>query len=191
MHPDGVPAQEREQAESRWRRAGLNLPADACLNWVRCRQPALHWEPLYSTDTVEHRQASMAASLDAGADPNELDHELDLRRSLGRPLHCCLGGLGAWGCPRVVRDNAPLIELLLAHGADPRLQGPGKHPSPLELARYESEDNTNHDDGEKVLQECGFYRTAFTLMKAAADSLDSESSKRPGGRKYLFYRSIY
>ncbi|KAJ4418866.1 hypothetical protein N0V82_005313 [Gnomoniopsis sp. IMI 355080] len=167
-------AKEQQQGHASWRAAGLEPPADACVNWVSCKKPPLHWEALYSTSSLELRLANMTAALDAGADPNELDHELNVHRGLGRPLHCCLGGYMAWGPPKVIRLNLPLIELLLARGADPRLPGP-RYPSPLEMARQEAEDNDNPDEGEKILQDCGFYAEAYKLLKAAADSLDGES----------------
>lgn len=91
--PNGMSAKEREDGQASWRQAGLELPADACFDWVSCKKPPLHWEPLYSTNPVELRLANMTAALDAGADPNELDHELYIRRCLGRPLHRCIGGL--------------------------------------------------------------------------------------------------
>lgn len=147
--PD-LTAKELEHAQASWKRAaGLELPADACNSWVRKTKPSLYWIPLFSTDPLESRLAQITAALDAGADPNALDHELNLRRGLGRPLHCCLGGHMSWGPPEVVRHNLPLIELLLSRGADPRLDGPTLpplvKPSPLELAREEAE-NTNPDD---------------------------------------------
>lgn len=148
-YPDDIVAKEREQAEGRWTSAGLTLPADACLNWVHCKQPALHREPLYSTEYCRGPP---------GPD----------------------GGFAGCRCG--------------SQRARPRAgssQGPGKHPSPLELACYESKANTNPDNGEKILQECGFSQAAFALMKAASDSLDSECSKPEGDRKCMVYRGTY
>lgn len=169
-----------------WLAAGLECPADACVGWVRTKKPPLHYEPMFSDSPIDVRLANMTAALDAGADPNEVDHELSVWQCLGRPLHCCVGGFNAWGPPSVVRDNLPLIELLLSRGADPRLPGPAwsevyrvgrpRHPSPLELVREEIEDPEDRpDDWETVLMECGFYGEAYTLLKAAAESLDGES----------------
>lgn len=100
----------------------------------------------------------MTAALDAGADPNELDHELYnicTWRCLGRPLHCCLGGFNAWGPPSIIRFNPLLIQLLLSRGADPRLPGPRQgpeQPSPLaQLARQKTGENAELDDWEKTL----------------------------------------
>lgn len=178
-----ISAKERDEGRAGWKRNGLEPPADICFNWISCKKPPLHWEPLYSTNPIEVKLANMTAALDAGADPNELDHELHVRECLGRPLHCCIGGLNAWGSPHIIRLNLPLIELLLSRGVDPRLQGPGlrpRLPSPLEMVRLEVEENSNPDDGEKMLQDCGFYAEALKMLRSAADALDSESPRRKG-----------
>lgn len=180
-----ISPKQREDGLASWRRHGLEPPTDLCMDWISCKKPPLHWEPLYSRDPVPARLARMTAALDAGADPDELDHELDVRRCLGRPLHCCVGGRGAWGPPRIVRSNLPLVELLLSRGADPRLPGPGpgtprpmgassRLPSALEMVRREVEDNATPDDGERELRECGFYAEALRVLKSAADLLDGE-----------------
>ncbi|KAJ5647703.1 hypothetical protein N7490_004075 [Penicillium lividum] len=63
----------------------------------------------------------MKAALLAGAGSNEMDREPDNRRSYGRPLHCVVHSKGP---ADFLKENIPLIRLLLEHGADPRLPGP-------------------------------------------------------------------
>lgn len=143
------------------------------LAWVHTTQPPLFWECI-AEHQLSLKLSNMKAALLAGADPNEMDHERDPRRSLGRPLHCALGD---WGNPEYVKDNIAVIKLLLEHGADPRLPGPEVRPahlglqSPLEYARRLAFHEWRGDD---ELLESGYYEEAYRVMKEAADKLDRE-----------------
>ncbi|KAJ5613907.1 hypothetical protein N7528_007561 [Penicillium herquei] len=141
------------------------------LGW-RPKAP-LFWEPL-SGHPVEVKLANITAALLAGADPNEMDHEPDHRRSYGRPLHCVVHSNGP---SDFLKDNIPVIELLIEHGADPRLPGPKVLPvysglgSPLHHAKLLA---TFPNHGFEELFECGFYQEAYRIMKQAADNLDGK-----------------
>ncbi|KAJ5106334.1 hypothetical protein N7456_003009 [Penicillium angulare] len=139
-------------------------------NWVHTTKPPLFWEPL-STNPLDTKLANIKEALISGADPNEMDHEPDPRRSFGRPLHCTIHDNGDW---LYMKDNIPVIELLLEYGADPRLSGPMVLPvscwlgSPLEDAREMAEGGW----GCEELFRCGFYREAYRVMKLVAVELD-------------------
>ncbi|KAJ5760227.1 hypothetical protein N7520_007383 [Penicillium odoratum] len=117
----------------------------------------------------------MKAALLAGANPNEMDHEPDDRRSYGRPLHCVVGD----GPADFLKDNIPLIRLLLEHGADPRLPGPYVVPVSCSLGtplHNVMQMATIPGHGFEELFECGFYQEAYRIMKQAADDLDSRDA---------------
>ncbi|KAJ5769465.1 hypothetical protein N7520_004024 [Penicillium odoratum] len=141
--------------------------------WVQNTQPPLFWE-FIAEHPISLKLKNIKGALSAGADPNEMDHERDPRRSLGRPLHCALGD---WGNPDYVKENIPVIKLLLGYGADPRLPGPQVKPaslglqSPVEYARRLA---MREWKGANELLECGFYAEAYRVMKEAADDLDRE-----------------
>lgn len=145
--------------------------------WVHTIQPPLFWE-FIAQHPISVKLEKMKAALSAGADPNEMDHERDVRRSLGRPLHCAMGN---WGEPDYVKENIPAIKLLLEHGADPRLPGPKVKPasvglqSPLEYARRLTMRELR---GSDELSECGYYAEAYRVMKEVADELDRKSLQK-------------
>ncbi|KAJ5802173.1 uncharacterized protein N7503_004623 [Penicillium pulvis] len=148
--------------------------------WVHNTKPPLFWE-FISAHPISLKLENMKAALSAGADPNEMDHERDPRRSLGRPLHCAMGD---WGDPVHVKENIPAIKLLLEHGADPRLPGPEVKPaslglqSPLEYARRLA---MREWRGKGELLDCGYYAEAYRVMKEAADDLDWRDAPTKGG----------
>lgn len=111
-HPQTAPEATADSSQGEPSQAALPHPK-------RRRQGALHREPLLA-HPLETKLAAMRAALAAGADPNGLDNSEPWHYREGRPLDACLhisrmaGGVS-------VMDNLPLIELLLEHGADPRL----------------------------------------------------------------------
>ncbi|CAI7581251.1 unnamed protein product [Penicillium glandicola] len=157
-----------------------NEPQETLDAWVHTTQPPLFWE-FIAEHPISLKLANMKAALSAGADPNEMDHERDPRRSLGRPLHCAVGD---WGNPDHMKENIPAIKLLLEHGADPRLPGPEVKPaalglqSPLEHARRLAMGEWR---GVDELLECGYYAEAYRVMKEAADDLDRRDAVKGRG----------
>lgn len=97
--------------------------------WVwRCKSP-LFWEPI-SQNPIGVKFANRRAAIAAGADVNELDHDPDPRKSCGRPLDMAVKEDDCnWAD---LKRNIPVIQLLLMHGADPRLEGVLGAPSPLD-----------------------------------------------------------
>ncbi|KAJ5629394.1 hypothetical protein N7528_003051 [Penicillium herquei] len=108
----------------------------------------------------------MKAAIAAGGDVNELDHAPDPRRSCGRPLDMAVKEDDCnWAD---LKRNIPVIQLLLAHGADPRLEGVLGAPSPLDYARHRATDYPPPEPEEMQL----FYKTVYMLLRDAAKRLD-------------------
>jgi hypothetical protein len=131
--------------------------------------PAISFLGIIAEHPTSLKLGNMKAALSAGADPNEMDHERDPRRSLGRPLHCAIRD---WGNPNYIKENIPAIKLLLEHGADPRLSGSEVKPAslglqlPLECARRLAMGEWR---GMDELLVCGYYAEAYRVMKEAAE----------------------
>jgi hypothetical protein len=165
-------------AKDMWDAIGaMNTP-----RWIETHKPPLFLAPL-SRDPPEVRAAAMEAALkEPGADPNELDHDLlDRMTHAGRVLHCCV-------CDEPYEDynrghekepyygfwyNLPVIEVLLRHGADPRLYGhtmlrpPGP---PIRIVTYRR-DNPYPDQRP---EETEFFIKAADMMEAAVKVLEGQ-----------------
>jgi hypothetical protein len=137
--------------------------------WVCKYKPPLFWEP--TTDhPISAKLANMKAAIAAGADVNELDKAPDPRRNYGRPLHfasdCRLNF-------KYLKENLPLIKLLLESGADPRLPGMMYTDSALEEVKgslkWALRDERFQPEWKEIIP---FLRGAYKLMKEAADRLD-------------------
>ena len=138
---------------------------EALSNWIYTARPPLFWEPI-SGHSLPVKLASMKAALAAGANPNELDHELRPEKNSGRPLHLAIDYLNS--TLSHLCENLPVVELLLEHGADPRLKGMQFFTkSPLEklrqIVRY------NNPDVGKAMD---FFRQALDIMEARGRELD-------------------
>lgn len=94
--------------------------------WVATQKSPLFTAAL-GLDSAPDKAAAADAALRAGTDPNELDHDFGKIRNRGRALaffvnmdlhHEVNGSLDG------VVNNLPAIEVMLRHGADPRLGAP-------------------------------------------------------------------
>ncbi|KAF2636448.1 hypothetical protein P280DRAFT_151429 [Massarina eburnea CBS 473.64] len=94
-------------------------------------KPLQNWE-------ISGRLAAMRAAISAGEDVNKLDDEAMIGFNEGRPLDACLR-LGHMAGNADYRDNLPLIELLLEHGADPRLVSRAVMKPPILVAKFHAE----------------------------------------------------
>lgn len=102
---------------------------EARREWMATHRPPLFIEPATS-HSPEEKVAAMRAAIEAGADVNQLDLRPYGGHNEGRPLHACL-------LRGSIADNLPAIELLLRHGADPRLHGRSVgQGTPMSMARY-------------------------------------------------------
>lgn len=138
---DGV---SQEPANARNPAASMTLLADAKEDTAAAdtmeepkssRHLPLFREPL-SSHSPEEKVAAMRAAIEAGADVHMLDQEPIVGYNEGRPLDACLNTSHMAG-PLV--NNISAIELLLQHGADPRLQVRATLLAPLRIARYQAE----------------------------------------------------
>jgi hypothetical protein len=132
----------------------------------------LFLEPV-SCAPVETRLAAIRAALSEGFSPNELDRR---PRGVGRPLDWAIED-GAAADYAHLKQNLPIVHLLLEAGADPRL--PSRHPfgwSPIDSleAWFKQYKIRPQDFPPEVLVLKSFYEKALEAMKRVADELDGE-----------------
>lgn len=125
-------------------------------------------EPI-STHDVPTMLAAVRTAIENGADVNQLDTETTPHLFEGRPLDACLAFQRMPGRKSII-ENLPVIELLLEHGADPRLwsEVTGALRSPVSLALEYSK-----DEGltEKTRD---FWKRVFELFKEAIARIDAK-----------------
>ncbi|KAF1827986.1 hypothetical protein BDW02DRAFT_575202, partial [Decorospora gaudefroyi] len=122
---------------------------------------------------VETRLAAMRVALSEGFSPNELDRR---PRGVGRPLDWAIED-GAPADYAYLKQNLPIVHLLLEAGADPRL--PSRHPlgwSPIDSleAFFKQYKIRPQDFSPEVLELKPFYEKALEAMKRVADKLNGE-----------------
>ncbi|KAN0102204.1 hypothetical protein V8E51_012714 [Hyaloscypha variabilis] len=143
--------------------------------WTAKSSP-LHWEP-FSDHPISEKLAAMKAAIDSGADPNELDHPTKngKRRpelSIGRPLHYAIDTRFDHSRRH---ENLPVVELLLQHGADPRLEGMEFTKSPIDEIKSDLE---NPDSKLLSQKNVAFFRAAMEIMQKKANELDELEKKK-------------
>ncbi len=114
----------------------------------------------------------MRAAIAAGADPNELDGRL----RIGRPLNYAICD-SAFVDYAQLKQNLPIVELLLEAGADPRLGSARPYSkSPIqELEAWFREFEVHGEEwAEEDLELFGFYEKALGAMRKVAERLDGE-----------------
>jgi hypothetical protein len=130
----------------------------------------LHWEPV-SGHPITEKLTTMLGALKSGSDPNELDHASRPERSIGRPLHYATEY--TFFDHSLRHENLPVVELLLKHGADPRMPGMGPNPSPLEDLRAVV--NANSPEVKWASErDMEFFKGALEAMERRARELDGE-----------------
>ena len=140
----------------------------------RCLQRSpLITEPL-STHSVETMLAACRAAISNGEDVNALDTLPHVGHNEGRPLNACLRQTHMPGAKSIV-ENLPVIELLLEHGADPRLysRSAGVTAIPMLLARRYSEDE------EETEKNRAFWKHLLRLFEEAVTRIEA---KNEGGK---------
>lgn len=131
----------------------------------------LIFQPI-SYEPIEVRLAAMHAAIAAGADPNELGGRRN--PGIGRPLHYAICDSASVDYNQL-KQNLPIVELLLEAGADPRLlNATGKSPID-ELEAWFREYNKDHSKwATQDLELQPFFASALQAMKEVADQLDGE-----------------
>lgn len=95
-------------------------------DWIENARPPLFVAAL-SLDPPEVKAAVVEAALRAGEDPNELDHNMSKMCNRGRALACFVNWDLHYRLHKTydgMINNLPAIEIMLRHGADPRLASP-------------------------------------------------------------------
>lgn len=134
-------------------------------DWVQNSKPALFIAAL-SLDKAEVKAAAVEEALRAGAD--ELDHDFGKLRNQGRVLAYFVNYKLHYeinGSLEGIVNNLPSIEIMLRHGADPRLDAPFIGPKSALLQVQSAKDRD-------VAPE--FYEAAGAMLEKAAAELDGE-----------------
>lgn len=133
------------------------------------RHLPLFRKPL-SNHPAEEKVAVMRAAIEAGADVNQLDEEPIVGYNKGRPLDACINGMHM---PSGIQleDNIPVFELLLQHGADPRLGARPTSFAPVRRARYFPE-NTAPEEVKST------WKRILALFEEAILRLDAEQKNK-------------
>ncbi|KAH8810779.1 hypothetical protein F5884DRAFT_830742 [Xylogone sp. PMI_703] len=118
----------------------------------------------------------MKQAIKAGDDVNQLDPVGDPHASYGRPLNFAVEYTRA--NLDYLKDNIPVIKLLLKHGADPRLAGPLGTRSALEEMREMAQWGVDEKDPQYWSELVPFFREAYGLMERRARRLDRRDARR-------------
>ena len=120
---------------------------------------------------IEVKVALMKKAIEAGDDVNQLDPINDKRMCFGRPLNFAVEYSRANF--HFLKDNIPVIKLLLEHGADPRLPGLYHERSALLEMREISQVEIGTKEPEWNMM-VPFFKEAYALMDKAAKKLDGK-----------------
>jgi hypothetical protein len=122
--------------------------------------------------SAETMLAACRAAIANGEDVNALDTLPHVGHNEGRPLDACLRQTHMPG-DKSINENLPVIELLLEHGADPRLfsRSVGVGAIPIQLARRYSikEDETEENRA--------FWKHLLKLFEEAIIRIDAKKEK--------------
>lgn len=113
--------------------------------------------------------AAVRTALENGDDVNQLDTDPHLGLNAGRPLDACLRASLMPGRKSII-ENLPVIQLLLEHGADPRLYSRSAKFPPLALATSYSERDSEAEE------EKAFWKYLLKLFKEAIVRLDAKDA---------------
>lgn len=135
--------------------------------------PPLH-KLCISNDPLDDRLPAIRQALASGEDPNELGGWK--HAGVSRPLHYAISDHIGHDFAQL-KQNLPVVELLLEAGADPRLPGLGPYKSPMEelenwLIAYNDGDHSGWQTEELELQP--FFEAALQAMKKVALVLDGK-----------------
>lgn len=132
-------------------------------------------EPI-SNHSVEIMLAACRAAIANGDDVNAPDTLPHVGYNEGRPLDACLRQTHMPGKKSIV-ENLPVIELLLEHGADPRLssRSVGVGAIPMLLARRYSV------DAEEKEEHRAFWKHLLGLFEEAIVRIDAKKKKETEG----------
>ncbi|KAJ4345945.1 uncharacterized protein N0V89_012081 [Didymosphaeria variabile] len=131
-------------------------------------------EPI-SNHSVETMMAACRAAIANGEDVNAPDTLPHVGHNEGRPLDACLRQTHMPNRKSIV-ENLPVIELLLEHGADPRLysKSVGAVAIPIVLARRYSVDEEEKEEHR------AFWKHLLGLFEEAIVRIDANKKETEG-----------
>lgn len=143
------------------------------------QRSALVTEPL-SRHSVETMLAACRAAITNGEDVNALDTVAHVGYNEGRPLDACLRQAHMPG-KRSIIENLPAIELLLDHGADPRLhaRSVGVAAIPMILAKRYSVDEEKEEHRACWRNLLGLFEEAIIRIDANEKHIKENTLENP------------
>lgn len=142
-------------------------PANSTQLYQPSQRSPLITEPL-STHSADTMLTVCRTAIAAGSDVNAPDTLPHVGHNEGRPLDACLRQTHMPGDKSIV-ENLPVIELLLEHGADPRLfsKSVGLGSIPIQLARRYSVDEDETEEHR------AFWKHLLRLFEEAIVRIDA------------------
>lgn len=125
-----------------------------------------------SNDPLDIRLAAMREAIAAGQDPNELGGMKN--PGVGRPLHYAICDSAGHDYEQL-KQNLPVVQLLLEAGADPRLPDLRGRSPIEELEAWFKAYNEGHSNwATEDLELYSFNEAALKAMKEVATKLDGK-----------------
>ncbi|KAF1970342.1 hypothetical protein BU23DRAFT_649875 [Bimuria novae-zelandiae CBS 107.79] len=120
-----------------------SLPRDGSQDFPAMQHAPAVQNSLLATDPLRNHSAAtklavMRIAIKNGDRVNDVDCHPHIGNNEGRPLDACLN-LSHMSKGIDVTENLPIIELLLQHGADPRLKSRSMSSTPHSTARFYAE----------------------------------------------------
>ena len=144
---------------------------------VEFKDPAFRVQPpliyySFSNDPLDSRLAALHEAISAGEDPNELGGMKN--PGIARPLHYAICDSAGHDYAQL-KQNLPVVELLLEAGADPRLPDlMGRSPIVELEAWFDAYDKGHEHWAPEDLDLYPFNKAALEAMKKAVAKLDSK-----------------
>jgi hypothetical protein len=139
------------------------------------KQSPLITVPLTARTTPE-KLSAMREAIASGHDVNAHDDEPVLGYNEGRPLDACFNNVHMAHGARV-QDNLPVVELLLEHGADPRLKARSQLHPPIYHAHYYLEQAKSRFKSEEDEKKRGDWEEGLVFW-GKVDAMFEEAVKR-------------
>ncbi|KAF2451129.1 hypothetical protein P171DRAFT_427346 [Karstenula rhodostoma CBS 690.94] len=134
-------------------------------------------EPI-SNHSVSTMLSAVRTAIENGADVNALDTEPNRAYNEGRPLDACLTAHHMPSGKSII-ENLPVIELLLEHGADPRLWSESTTILGMPIVQAITSAKDERITGEAK----AFWKRLLKLFEEAIERLDAKKRETAGAEE--------